>query len=128
MREIITLALACGLTVTPALAAQQPVSMAVEIAAMRQVAASIPLGSRVKVQMQSGRRLTAMLLAVEADGIVVKRDARMPEPAVTIPFNELAQLQRDQKSGFTVAKAIGVGLAAGVGAILTIFAIAVSLD
>ena len=128
MREIITLALACGLTVTPALAAQQPVSMAVEIAAMRQVAAAIPLGSRVKVQMQSGRRLTAMLLAVEADGIVVKRDARMPEPAVTIPFSELAQLQRDQKSGFTVAKAIGVGLAAGVGAILTIFAIAVSLD
>jgi hypothetical protein len=78
--------------------------------------------------MQSGRRLTAMLLAVEADGIVVKRDARVPEPAVTIPFSELAQLQRDQKSGFTVAKAIGVGLAAGVGAILTIFAIAVSLD
>lgn len=128
MREIITLALACVLMATPALAAQQPVSVDVEIAAMRQVAAAIPLGSRVKVQMQSGRRVTATLLAVDADGVVVKRDARVPEPALAIPFREIARLQRDQKSGFTVAKAIGVGLAAGVGAILTIFAIAVSLD
>ena len=127
MRALVSLAAACIFATTPALAAQQAVSMDVEIAAMHQMASGIPLGSRVKVQTQSGRRLTATLLAVESDAIVVKRDARRPEPAVTIPFSELAQLQRDQKSGFTVAKAIGIGLAAGVGAILTLFAIAVSL-
>ena len=78
--------------------------------------------------MQSGRRLTATLLAVDADAILVKRDARVPEPAVTIAFSELAQLQRDQKSGFGLAKAIGIGVAAGAGAILTMFAIALALD
>lgn len=95
---------------------------------MRQAASAIPLGSRVKLQLQSGRRLTATLLAVEADAIIVKRNARLPEPAITIPLSELARLERDQKPGFTLAKAIGIGLAAGVGAILTMLAIAVSLD
>jgi hypothetical protein len=128
MRVFISLTVACLIAVTPLVAAQQPVPMEVEVAAMRQTASVIPLGSRVKLQLQSGRRLTATLLAVETDALVVKRDARIPEPALTIPFRELAQLQRDQKSGFTIAKAIGVGLAAGVGAILTVFAIAMSLD
>jgi hypothetical protein len=128
MRSFVAVTVACIVAVAPSLAAQQPVSPDVEIAAMRQVASAIPPGSRVKVQLQSGRRLTATLLGVEADAIIVKRDARVPEPAVTIPFRELAQLQRDQKSGFSLVKAIGLGLAAGAGAILTVFAIAASLD
>lgn len=128
MRAFIALTVASIIAVTPPLAAQQPVPMDVEVAAMRQAASAIPLGARVKLQLKSGRRLTATLLAVEADAIIVKRDARMPEPAVAIPLRELAQLQREQKPGFTMAKAIGIGLAAGVGAMLTVFAIAVSLD
>jgi hypothetical protein len=80
------------------------------------------------VQTRSGARLTATLLTVDDDGIVVKRESRIPEPAVSVAFTELTRLQRDDRSGFTVAKAIGIGLAAGVGAILTMFAIAVSID
>jgi hypothetical protein len=128
MRACIALTVVCILAVVPSVAAQQPVSLDVETAAMRQVAFAIPLGSRVKVQMRSGRRLTATMLGVEADAIVVKRDARVPESAITIPFSDVALLQRDQKSGFNLAKAIGIGVAAGVGAILTMFAIAISLD
>ena len=93
------------------------------------MAAAIPLGSRVKLQIREGRRMTATLMSVSDEAIVVKRESRLPEPAVTIRFDELARLQRDERNGgFTIAKAIGVGLAAGVGAILTLFAIAVSLD
>jgi hypothetical protein len=128
MREFIALTVVCILAVVPSVTAQQPVSLDVETTAMRQVAFAIPLGSRVKVHMRSGRRLTATMLAVEADAIVVKRDSRVPESAITIPFSEVALLQRDQKSGFNLAKAIGIGVAAGVGAILTMFAIAVSLN
>ena len=128
MRGFIAFTIACILALPPAAAAQQPVPIDVETAGMRQVASAIPLGSRVKVQLQSGRRLTATLLAIEADAIIVKRDARVPEPAVTIAFSELAHLQRDQKSGFGLAKAIGIGVAAGASAILTMFFIALSLD
>jgi hypothetical protein len=108
--------------------AQQPVSTDAEISAYRQLAADIPLGSRVKVHIKNGRRMTATLMAVDGGGIVVQRESRLPEPAVRIAFADLARLQRDQKSGFTVGKAIGIGLAAGVGAIITLFAIAVSVS
>jgi hypothetical protein len=128
MRAFVAVTVACIVAFGPSLAAQQPVALDVEIAAMRQAASAIAPGTRVRVQLQSGRRLTATLLAVEADAIVVKRNARMPEPALTIPFQELAQLQRDPKPGFSFAKALGIGLAAGVGAILTMLAIAVTLD
>ena len=128
MRAFVSVLLAGILSVSPVLAAQEPVNADVEAAAWREMASAIPLGSRVKVRTESGRRLTATLMTVEDDGIVVKRDARVPEPAVTIPYSEIAQLQREEKTGFTWAKALGIGLAAGVGAILTIFAIAVTID
>jgi hypothetical protein len=108
--------------------ASQPLTASAEAAAFQQLAATLPLGSRVDVQTRAGRRLTATLMHVTSDAIIVKRESRVPEPAVSIPFAELTRLRRHEKSGFSLAKAVGVGLAAGVGAILTVFAIAVSLD
>ena len=68
-------------------------------------------------------------MAVDDWHIVVERQhPRVPEPAVAIEFAELAELRREERSGFSVGKAIGIGLAAGVGAILTLFAIAVAID
>jgi hypothetical protein len=72
--------------------------------------------------------MTATLLAIDDDGVIVKRASRVPEPAVTIPFSELARLERDQKGGFSLGKALGVGLAAGAGAILTLFFITIAID
>jgi len=66
---------------------------------------------------------------VRYEGIVLKRESRVPEPAITIRFDELARLQRDERGGgLSVGKAVGIGLAAGAGAILTLFAILFSLD
>lgn len=113
---------------TTTVCAQQTLSADAEAAAFRQLAAAIPLGSRIKVQSRDGRRLTATLMAVTDEAIVVKRESRVPEPAVNIPFAELTRLRLEERSGFSIGKAIGIGLAAGVGAILTLFAIAVSLD
>jgi hypothetical protein len=112
----------------PAWADQRDVSPAIEANAVRQMAAAIPLGTRVKVRTSGGRRLTATLMSVTDEAIVVKREARVPEPAVSIRFDEVIELQRDEaRSGFSLGKALGIGLAAGAGAILTLFAIAVSI-
>ena len=60
--------------------------------------------------------------AVEA--LVVKKHTRLPEPAVTVPYDEVESLERQEGSnGMSIGKAIGVGVAAGAGAILTIFVI-----
>jgi hypothetical protein len=124
----VVLAAAIGLAPTYAWAAQRDATSAEEVKALKEMAAAIPLGSRVKVQTRE-RRLNATLMSVTDDAIIVKREARMPEPAVTIRFDEIARLQRhDRKDGMSIAKALGVGVSAGAGAILTIFAIAMSLD
>jgi hypothetical protein len=100
----------------------------VEIKALQEMAAAIPPGTRVKLQLTTGKRLTATLMSADADGIIVKRHTRFPEPAVAIHFNELARLERDQGGGVGLGKAIGIGLSVGAGAILTLFAIAFAVS
>jgi hypothetical protein len=110
-------------------AAQKAAGVAEEAAAFATLAAAIPLGSRIKLQTLDGRRLKGTLMSVSGDGIIVKRQARTPEPALVIPFRTLAQLQLESPgSGISAGKAIGIGLSAGVGAILTLFAIALQFD
>ena len=129
MRDItIVVVIAALVFATPAAAAQDALARDAETAAFQQLAGGIPPGSRVKVRTTDGRRLTATLMAVDDRHIVVKRLSRVPEPAVAIAFADLAELRREERSGFSIGKAIGIGLAAGVGAILTLFAIAVTID
>src|ERR671913_2616854 len=65
-----------------------------EAAAWRQVAQTIPLGSKVKVQTAEGKRLSGTLMAVDNTAMMLKRNTRRPEPAMTLPFNEISKLER----------------------------------
>ena len=128
MKGITSLVIVVALvSATSSALAQQPLAADAEAAAFEQLAASLPLGARIKLQSRDGQRMTATLIAVEEDAVIVQRESRVPEPAMRIPFAQLTRLQRADKSGFSLGKAIGMGLAAGVGAILTLFAIAVSV-
>ena len=129
MRDLtIVIVIAALVLAAPVCSAQDALNRDAETAAFQQLAGGIPPGSRVKVRTTDGRRLTATFMAADDRQIVVKRHSRVPEPAVAIAFADLAELRREERSGFSVGKAIGIGLAAGVGAILTLFAIAVSID
>lgn len=100
-----------------------------EATAWRQVAEVIPLGSKVKVQTADGKRLTGTLMRVDGTAIMLKRNTRRPEPALTIAFTEIGRLERDQGTGSAnVAKAIGVGLAAGAGVFFSLILIALQMD
>jgi len=103
-------------------------AFAQEAAAWQQVAAGIPLGSKVKVETVNGRRMSGTLMSVRNEGVVVKQNTRRPVAAITIAFADIARIERDNNKGFNVGKAIAVGLAAGAGVILGLFAIAVQLD
>jgi hypothetical protein len=128
MRGIMSLVVAIALAAPPAVfATQHNTSPALEAAAFRQMASGIPVGSRVRVETTGGRRLTATLMQVTDEAIVVKRESRVPEPALTIGFDELSSLKRHEPRGPGLAKAVGIGLAAGAGAILTLFAIVASV-
>lgn len=99
-----------------------------EATAWHTVAAAIPLGSKVRIQTTTGDRMNATLMGVSNDGVMVKKNARLPEPAMTIAFTDVARIERDQSGNANIGKAIAVGLAAGAGVILGLFAIALQLD
>jgi hypothetical protein len=128
MRDITIVIVIAALVFATPVSAQDALTRDAETAAFQQLASGIPPGSRVKVRTTDGRRLTATFMAADDRHILVKRHSRVPEPAVAIAFADLTELRREERSGFSIGKAIGIGLAAGVGAILTLFAIAVTID
>lgn len=92
------------------------------------VANAIPLGSKVKVRTTDGARYSGTLMRVDDTSVSVKRNARVPEPAVTVTFDRMANLERDHGGGFSFGKALAIGVGTGAGAILTMLVIAMHLD
>ena len=99
-----------------------------EADAWRKVADSIPLGSKVKIQTYEGKRINGTLMRVDGNQILVKRNTRRPEPAVTVMFDDMSKLERDQNGGSNLAKAAVIGLATGAGVIFSLFLIALQFD
>ena len=106
-----------------------PSQTKVEAAAWKDVAAAIPLGVRVKAQTTDGKRINGTLMRVDGDGVLVKKNTRLPEPAIAIAFSDLSRLERHHDNGgINLAKAMGIALAAGAGVVFTLFAIALQFD
>jgi hypothetical protein len=100
-----------------------------EAAAWREVAQAIPLGTRVKVQMTDGQRISGTLMRVDGEAIMLKRNTRRPEPARAVAFADMSKLERDKGgNGTNIAKAVGVGLAVGAGIFVSMVLIALQLD
>lgn len=88
----------------------------------------IPVGSRVKMTLNDGRRFTAVLLGVEGTDVLVRERTRIPEAPLRLPANRIAWLELDTaRTG--VGKMIAIGAAIGAGVTLGFLAIlAASLD
>jgi small nuclear ribonucleoprotein (snRNP)-like protein len=124
MRVIATVLILSMLSISASAAfAQQS-----ESSSWRQVAEAIPLGSRVKVQLTDGKRVSGTLMRVDGAEVLVKRNTRRPEPAVAIAFDQMSRLERDHGNGTNVGKAIAIGLASGAGVILGLFVLALQFD
>jgi hypothetical protein len=131
MKRHLILLISAALVAAPlrAAAMQTPVSPAVEATALRELVAAIPLGSRIRVQTSTGPQLTGTLMSVTSDAMVIKRSTRVPEPAVTVPLSGITRLERvGSNGGLSVGKAVGIGLASGAGAILTLIAFAFAMS
>ena len=131
MRMLIVCVLAGAFVMGPAdlwAELQQPVASDVEMTALKEMAARIPPGTRVKAHTTAGRGITGTLMSATDAAVIIKKRTRLPEPAITIPFAELARLEIDKRDGMSAGKIIGIGLSAGAGAILTLLAIFATLD
>ena len=93
----------------------------------RRVAEAIPLGSKVKVHTTDGKRISGTLMRVESAQVLIKRNTRIPEPAVTLSLDRVSNLERDH-GGVGVGKAIAIGVASGAGMLLTLILFALQFD
>ena len=120
MRSITTAIIATLLVSTSAFAQ--------EADAWRKVAETIPLGTKVKVQTFEGKRVTGTLMRVDAKEILIKKNTRRPEPAVSIVFDDISKIERSKEgNGSGVGKAVAIGLATGGTVILSMFLIAAAI-
>jgi len=120
---ILTLAMlttGCASAAGPRMAiAQQPGG--VPTASMAEYVQRLPPGSKVKVERTDGSSLKGTLMKAGAESIVVQKSTRLPEPPIEIPVAQLARVTIDY--GTSTGKAVGIGIASGVGAFLAILAI-----
>jgi hypothetical protein len=92
----------------------------------RQVASRLPAGSRVRLQLTDGVRLTGIVMAADDAAIVVKPKTRIPEPERRIPYAAIEMLEQDT-GGLSVGKAVAIGVGAGAAAFLAIVFITFAL-
>jgi hypothetical protein len=75
----------------------------------------LPIGSTIRLRTSDGKRLTAVLAIVDETGITIEPKTRRPEPPRHITFDQLEQLELQQRNGMGAGKAAAIGVATGVG-------------
>jgi hypothetical protein len=85
----------------------------------RPFAQRIDAGSRVKVSLDDGRRVVATLIDAGDDGLLVQPRTRIPVPVQGIAYDRIVSIERDEpRGGIGAGKAVAIGVASGVGALL----------
>ena len=90
---------------------------------MSEYAQRLPPGSQVRVETARGSTLRGTLMQVTSDALTLQRHTRVPEPPIEIAIADVARLTLDERRGTSTAKAVGIGVASGVGAFFGIMAI-----
>ena len=81
-------------------------------------------GLAIRVGRSDGRTIRGTLMKATADTLVVQPRARVPEPPLEVPLADVVSVTPEsQSNGASLGKAIGIGVAAGAGAVLGIFLI-----
>jgi hypothetical protein len=117
MRRAITSGLVLGLLI-PHPAVSQTLPPPAPGSALAQYVERLPSGSTVKLQLQGGRRMKAILMVVEPAAIVVRPKTRVPEPALRVPLASLEFVEIDEGRS-NPARAIAIGMAAGAAGAVT---------
>lgn len=127
IRQAIALALCAGLASGcasgggPRLAAgpqtgNAPARSGADQTVLAEYVQKLPPGTKVRVDRASGRPVKGTLMKATAASVVVQPRTRVPEPPIEIPLTDVLAVTPEANNG--VAKAIGIGAAAGAAAAL----------
>src|SRR5687768_9695063 len=84
----------------------------------RTFAERIEVGTRVRVRLSDGQRITATLVQAAPDGLLLQPRARLPVPVQRVPYDAVASIERDDARGIGPGKAVAIGVASGVATFL----------
>ena len=96
-------------------------------AALIEYVQKLPPGTAVRIDRVKGRTLRGTLVKATGERLFVQPKARIPEGVIEISMEEVVGVTPDTPGGNNVARAIGVGAAAGAAAALGVFLIIVAL-
>lgn len=95
----------------------------------RTFAQKLTAGTELTVRLQNGQRFAATLIDARADALVLQPRTRRPVPVQPVSYDAILSLERRDRHGMGAAKAAGIGIAAGAGTFLAVFALlAATLD
>jgi hypothetical protein len=100
----------------------QPGRAATDVDLMAGYIRQLPVGSKIRVTLASGRTVRATLMKHDVDPIVVQRRTRVPEPPFEIPVREILALELETQNG-SPARTIAAGAAAAAGVTLGVLLI-----
>jgi hypothetical protein len=134
MKSIIALLLCAGLA-APGCATSQAtrvqtapqvvVATAPDRAVLADFARQLPAGSRVRAKLTGHRTVRGTLLKTTDRAIILQPRARVAEPLVEVPFDQLESLEQETPngSGRAVAAGAAAGASAALGTMLILWAI-----
>jgi len=108
-RQIVVFVLLLALLVPGVVGAQVPVDV------WRTFAKRMDVGVELNVRLRSGQKFRATLIEAREDVVLLQPKTRIPVSVQPVPYDEIASLER-AKRGIGAAKAVGIGVASGVGA------------
>ena len=117
MRRVLMFVLILALAMPAGAAAQIPANV------WRSVATKIDAGAEINVRLRDGQRFRATLIEARDASVLLQPRTRVPVPVQEVPYEEILVLERRSKGGTGAAKAIGIGIASGVGGFLVVLAI-----
>ena len=88
----------------------------------RTFAETVEPGTRIRVRLQDGRRLSATLIQVTDEALLIQPRTRVPVPVQPLPYDAIASLEREAP-GMSVGKAAAIGVGAGVATFFGVFLI-----
>jgi hypothetical protein len=92
----------------------------------RRYVRSLAPGTRVRMELVDGRRITGTLMGLEDDAIVVQPRTRLPEPARVIALDRVAWLEPDT-GGIGAGRAIAIGVLSGAASFLALMLVTFAL-
>lgn len=125
---IVSLSLGWTTTGCAAATAQQPRGVVLasrdsDIALIGSYVRQLPLGSRVRVSLSDGTVIRGTLIKADGDPIAVQRHTRLPETPLQIPLNSVISVELEKRGRGGTARAVAIGVATGVGALLGVMLI-----